>query len=595
MTVYYVATTGNDRASGAAGSAFQTLGHAASVVNPGDTVIVGSGTYKEQVWISRGGNASADVTFKSAEPGGAHIRPASADAYSTLNVRANYVTLEGFDVVGGGGHGIDIEGHHVTIRDNIAHDSGGSGITTVRSDWLTIEGNTVYGNAATNGYATSGISLWQNVAQGSGNAEFRNIIRNNVVHDNAEGPAIDWEHTDGNGIIIDGFHDTNYTHGTLIDSNLSYRNGGKGIHVFLSDYVTVRNNTVWHNNWDNDNTGTWRGELSNAIASHNTWVNNITVADPSTNSWNRAINNVSTGDYHNQDVHWSNNISFNGTVGQASVLSDYGLPSAADGNLLGVNPGFVSPPGNFHLGDGSPAINAGTNASGLGPTDLDGGDRAVGTVDIGAYEVDGASGGGSGGGGSGGGSDGGGSGGGSGGVERHGDGGNNNIRGMSGDNSLYGGGGADALRGRAGDDLLSGENGNDTLYGNSGDDTLTGGGGKDELHGQAGQDVLTGGAGGDRFVFETAANAGGPGAPDEITDFSSGQGDKVDLGRIDAESGSAGNQAFHFIGSAAFSLVDGELRYIAGTVSGDTNGDGHAEFAILVDHAPVMTAGDFIL
>ena len=48
-----------------------------------------------------------------------------------------------------------------------------------------------------------------------------------------------------------------------------------------SDYVTVRNNTAWHNNQDLLNTGTWRGELSNAQSSNNTWVNNIAVADPS--------------------------------------------------------------------------------------------------------------------------------------------------------------------------------------------------------------------------------------------------------------------------------------------------------------------------
>ena len=156
----------------------------------------------------------------------------------------------------------------------------------------------------------------------AGDAEFRNIIRNNITYDNVQGPAINWEHTDGNGIIIDGFHDTKYRYGTLIEGNVSYGNGGKGIHVFLSDFVTVRNNTVWHNNHDNANKGSWRGELSNAMGSHNTWVNNIAVADPRTDSRNRAINDVSTNGYVNEDVKWYNNITFNGTPREASVLSD---------------------------------------------------------------------------------------------------------------------------------------------------------------------------------------------------------------------------------------------------------------------------------
>ena len=64
------------------------------------------------------------------------------------------------------------------------------------------------------------------------------------------------------------------------------------------------------------------------------------------------------------------------------------MPTAANGNRLGVDPKFVNAAAdNFNLQSGSPAINAGTNAYGLASEDLDGGPRAVGTVDIGAYEV----------------------------------------------------------------------------------------------------------------------------------------------------------------------------------------------------------------
>lgn len=391
MTVYYVATTGNDSAIGTLSAPWKTIGHATQAqVGPGDQVVVKTGTYREQAWITKDGTADRYITFRSEVPGGAKMRPPSADSYSTFNVRADYIRIEGFDVVGGGGHAIDVEGsHHVTIKGNIAHDSGGSGISTAKSDWMTVEDNRVYGNAATNGYQCSGISLWQSVDLAAGDGKFRNIIRNNVTYDNVQGPAINWEHTDGNGIIIDGFHDTKYSHGTLVEGNLSYDNGGKGIHVFLSDYVTVRNNTVWHNNRDKANGGTWRGELSNALGSHNSWVNNIAVADTGTIPWNRAINNVTTNGYVNKDVRWYNNITFNGTPGEPSVLSDYGMPSAANGNLLGSDPLLADPAkGDFHLRHASPAVNAGTSTLGLGPTDMDGQDRVSGGgVDIGADEA----------------------------------------------------------------------------------------------------------------------------------------------------------------------------------------------------------------
>ena len=91
-------------------------------------------------------------------------------------------------------------------------------------------------------------------------------MRNNVSHDNLTKTG---NHTDGNGIIIDDFQSTqtsgfqNYTFPTLVDGNVVYNNGGKGIAVHWSDNVTIRNNTAYHNNTDNKNTGTWRGELSN--------------------------------------------------------------------------------------------------------------------------------------------------------------------------------------------------------------------------------------------------------------------------------------------------------------------------------------------
>lgn len=386
MTTYHVAITGSDTGIGSSELPWRTITFSSSQLKPGDVLVVQPGTYREQIWFAASGTARAPITLRAGTPGEARLAPPEG-AYSTLNLRANYLVIEGFDIVGGSGHGIDIEGaHHIAIRGNIVHDSGGSGISSAKSDWISIERNEVRGNAATNEYQTSGISLWQNLDLAEGPDGFRNIIRANTVHGNAQSAALTWEHTDGNGIIIDGFHDTDYTHKTLIEGNLVYDNGGKGIHVFLSDHVTVRNNTVWHNNYDPLNPGTWRGELSNAQASHNTWVNNIAVADPSTNGWNRAINNVSTNGYINQGVGWYSNLTFDGVAGQVSLMSDYDTPRAEE-NLLGLDPGFLDPPSNFRLAAHSPALDAGTMRAGAALADLDGHQRVVGGIDLGAFEA----------------------------------------------------------------------------------------------------------------------------------------------------------------------------------------------------------------
>jgi hypothetical protein len=85
---------------------------------------------------------------------------------------------------------------------------------------------------------------------------------------------------------------------------------------------------------------------------------------------------------------------------------------------------------------------------------------------------------------------------------------------------------------------------------------------------------------------------------DTLMDFSSAQGDKVDLSTIDANTTVAGNQAFVFIGAAAFSNTAGELRAeVMGSdtlVSADTNGNGVADFSLLVKGVTAMVGGDFI-
>jgi Ca2+-binding RTX toxin-like protein len=148
---------------------------------------------------------------------------------------------------------------------------------------------------------------------------------------------------------------------------------------------------------------------------------------------------------------------------------------------------------------------------------------------------------------------------------------------------------------------IAGGVGNDILEGGAGSDVITGGDGDDILIGGLGGDQLTGGMGADKFVFASLAEIGGKNDRDTITDFNSKQGDKVDLQGVDANTLVAGDQAFTFIGTGAFTKHAGELNYsyIASTdkttVSGDINGDGVADFSFIMLHVPTLTASDFIL
>ena len=176
----------------------------------------------------------------------------------------------------------------------------------------------------------------------------------------------------------------------------------------------------------------------------------------------------------------------------------------------------------------------------------------------------------------------------------------NRLSGGGGDDNLVGGGGDDLLEGGDGGDVLVGDDGNDTLRGGASGDVLVGGAGDDALHGGAGADNLTGNGGADRFVFGPGDMDADAAKSDRILDFSSFEGDKIDLSALDADGAAGKLDAFSFIGSAGFSNRAGELRIdTSGTyqvVSGDVNGDGIADFSFSVSKsAGALIAADFLL
>ncbi|CAN7341298.1 RTX toxin [Rhizobium leguminosarum] len=618
MTTYYVATTGSGGGNGSASSPFRTISDAmASDLKPGDEVVVRAGVYNESVNMYKDGSAAGYITLRSEVPGGAVIHSASGGA-NGINISANYVAVEGFEVYGSDSHGIVGDGvHHVRIANNVSHDNGASGVAFAGSDFITIEGNETYKNASSGWF--SGISLYQNrnITGAPDDGSFRNIIRNNISHDNITKSGA---HTDGNGIIIDDFQSTqtsghpNYTFKTLVDNNLVYENGSKGIQVTWSDSVTVKNNTAYHNNQDLLNDGTWRGELSNAQSSNNTWVNNVAVADPSVNKNNTAVDNTSYGGYTNANVVWANNNTYNGTAGQASVKTDGGnaMPSTANGNKLGIDPHFAGAASdNFHLASGSAAIDGGTAKYGVSSVDLDDHARVVGTVDMGAYES-----------------------------------GSSPVSGTpttptqpttpttptepTTPTQPSSGSGTPTTptqptepttpttpttstkvyTGTEGNDYLphtgQSNGGNETYKGLGGNDVLKGGAGSDVIIGGAGRDIMSGGTSSDTFTFKTATETGSGWNRDVITDFQHGI-DKINLSAIDANGSAQGDAAFHFQAqeNALFDKKAGALAWHyqdnAGSdhditvVQADLNGDGVHDFEIQLQGLVHLGAGDLIL
>jgi serralysin len=137
------------------------------------------------------------------------------------------------------------------------------------------------------------------------------------------------------------------------------------------------------------------------------------------------------------------------------------------------------------------------------------------------------------------------------------------------------------------------------MFGGAGSDTFTGGGLSDLIYAAGGSDTLRGGGGADTFQYRSESDSMTPNA-DQILDFQVGS-DKLDLHFMDANSGVAGDQDFAFIGSSAFSGSAGQLRATLDsghwTIEGDTNGDGAADFRIVLTTttADPITSADFIV
>jgi len=156
---------------------------------------------------------------------------------------------------------------------------------------------------------------------------------------------------------------------------------------------------------------------------------------------------------------------------------------------------------------------------------------------------------------------------------------------------------ATVAQGNASANVLKGNAVGNTIWGLAGNDVIASYDGSDAIVGGAGQDLVAGGAGADRFVFDdNDFNTRSISVADVVMDFSRAQGDKIDLRPVDAVIGGQDN-AFRFIGTAAFTGAAGQLRYqhigVNSYVIGDTNGDRAIDVLIRVNGLIAFVASDF--
>jgi parallel beta-helix repeat protein len=278
LNTFFVSPTGDDANPGTKGEPWQTIQKAAAALSAGQTALVADGTYSNGIYFNnRNGAPGQPITIKAAPGAKPIVNISKLQDNGVAILGSTYITIEGLDFVYTGPSaandkgerfesGIDIFAdeqlrvpHHINIIGNRVHGFPGGGISTVQTDYITIENNVVWENAFWSKYQNSGISLYQSVDVDL-KAGPHNIIRGNLVFKNENktpDPAFN-AITDGNCIIIDDgrrrqekiayrVNYPSYESDTLVENNICAGNGGSGIRVFNSDNVLVRNNTVYKN------------------------------------------------------------------------------------------------------------------------------------------------------------------------------------------------------------------------------------------------------------------------------------------------------------------------------------------------------------
>ncbi|MEQ1756126.1 MAG: peroxidase family protein [Micropepsaceae bacterium] len=149
----------------------------------------------------------------------------------------------------------------------------------------------------------------------------------------------------------------------------------------------------------------------------------------------------------------------------------------------------------------------------------------------------------------------------------------------------------------------------ETFIGGSGNDTFTGrtagganavtfvgGGGIDTFIAGNSVETMTGGIDADIFQYLSSGGVGTGGGRSIITDFHHAEGDIIDLTSIDANTTVSGNQAFDFIGSAAFSdptvgatLAAGQIRWQLF----DSDGNGSLDSTLIQGNLNDNLSADF--
>ncbi|GAB5442208.1 MAG: hypothetical protein Fues2KO_25570 [Fuerstiella sp.] len=313
---------------------------------------------------------------------------------------------------------VDVERNVAIVGGGVYAQGGGSGTTTVQDSSL-LEDNVAIGDAATQGggglYSDGANVLIDDSrvnenhatgAAGSGGGVFNNggtlTVNQSTIFNNSASRA-------GGGLEANGGTSTLTRVSFIANSTGSAPGNGGAIHLTGAANVTLHNNIIRQNTAANEGGGLWNSGSGTLTVRNSTLLDNtadiagngggvFTVTGGSTVLTNTLVASNDSGAGPLADdiggANLSGSSSFN-LIGNAATSG--GLTDGVNNNIVGdggtgtIDISTVVDSIGRPI-SGSPAIDAGTDLSGVGiTTDLEGTARPQnGTYDIGAYEADAA-------------------------------------------------------------------------------------------------------------------------------------------------------------------------------------------------------------
>ncbi len=395
-TNYYVSNSGDDFNTGlSAGSAFETLQHAANMATAGDTVFVENGTYVGFDLRNKNGTNSNPIVFK-ANGNNVLVNQKGPQRNDIINIEnADYIIIDGFitNNAPGNGNGIRVvTSDNCIVRNNSCDNNAERGIFTAFTDDILIENN-----VCTNSIDEHGIYV--------SNSSDRPIIRYNECYgNNSIGIHMNGDlSSGGDGIISDA-----QVYGNILHDN----NGAAGINMDGLQNPIVYNNLIYNNH---SSQGIALFQQDGAIVTSGAKIYNNTIIVPSDGRWGILVQNganINTEIYNNIIINqhaWRGCIAIESTTQFTSdynVLNDK-MSASGDGSAIALAAWqalgfdnhslladvltsiFANPATNdYQLASNSQAIDAGTNlVNSIVGIDLNGGARPSGLgYDVGAYE-----------------------------------------------------------------------------------------------------------------------------------------------------------------------------------------------------------------